>query len=141
MVKEDIVLGHKISKKGLKVDKAKIKVIEKLPPPCLWKVAKVFLDTQVSYRWFIKDFSKITHPLCKLLEKEIEFYFDEACMKVFECLTKKLMSAPAIISLDWIVPFENMCDVRGVALGFVLGQKCNKIFQPIYYISEELNPA
>ncbi|GJW17561.1 reverse transcriptase domain-containing protein [Tanacetum coccineum] len=31
MVKEGIVLGHKISKKGIKVDKAKIDVIAKLP--------------------------------------------------------------------------------------------------------------
>nr|GEZ21431.1 reverse transcriptase domain-containing protein [Tanacetum cinerariifolium] len=33
MVKEGIVLGHKISKKGIEVDKAKIKVISKLPHP------------------------------------------------------------------------------------------------------------
>ncbi|MDV3181268.1 MAG: reverse transcriptase family protein, partial [Candidatus Phytoplasma australasiaticum] len=33
IVKEGIVLGHRISGKGIKVDKAKIKVIEKLPPP------------------------------------------------------------------------------------------------------------
>jgi len=33
MVKEGIVLGHKISSKGIEVDRAKIEVIEKLPPP------------------------------------------------------------------------------------------------------------
>ncbi|GJV34276.1 retrovirus-related pol polyprotein from transposon 17.6 [Tanacetum coccineum] len=33
MVKEGIVLGHKISKKGIEVDKAKIDVISKLPHP------------------------------------------------------------------------------------------------------------
>ena len=33
MVKEGIVLGHKISEKGIEVDKAKIETIEKLPPP------------------------------------------------------------------------------------------------------------
>ena len=33
MVKEGIVLGHQISKRGIKVDKAKIETIEKLPPP------------------------------------------------------------------------------------------------------------
>nr|GFD50862.1 reverse transcriptase domain-containing protein [Tanacetum cinerariifolium] len=33
MVKECIVLGHKISKKGIEVDKAKIEVISKLPHP------------------------------------------------------------------------------------------------------------
>lgn len=33
MVKEGIVLGHKVSEAGLEVDKAKIDVISKLPPP------------------------------------------------------------------------------------------------------------
>ncbi|GJZ42341.1 hypothetical protein Tco_0589227, partial [Tanacetum coccineum] len=33
MVKEGIVLGHKVSSAGLEVDKAKIDVISKLPPP------------------------------------------------------------------------------------------------------------
>nr|GFC57944.1 retrovirus-related Pol polyprotein from transposon opus [Tanacetum cinerariifolium] len=33
MVKEGIVLGPKISKKGIKVDKVKIEVISKLPHP------------------------------------------------------------------------------------------------------------
>nr|GFC44597.1 retrovirus-related Pol polyprotein [Tanacetum cinerariifolium] len=33
MVKEGIVLGHKISKKGIEVDRAKIEVISKLPHP------------------------------------------------------------------------------------------------------------
>ncbi|GJR64421.1 hypothetical protein Tco_0010486 [Tanacetum coccineum] len=43
MVKEGIVLGHKISKSGIKVDKAKVDVIAKLPHPTtvkdtLWMV-------------------------------------------------------------------------------------------------------
>jgi hypothetical protein len=33
MVQEGIVLRHKISEKGIEVDKAKIEVIEQLPPP------------------------------------------------------------------------------------------------------------
>ncbi|KAL4384267.1 hypothetical protein GQ457_15G020160 [Hibiscus cannabinus] len=33
MVKEGTVLGHKISSQGIEVDKAKVEVIEKLPPP------------------------------------------------------------------------------------------------------------
>nr|GEX32253.1 hypothetical protein [Tanacetum cinerariifolium] len=38
MVKEVIVLGHKISKEGIKVDKAKVDVITKLPHPTTVKV-------------------------------------------------------------------------------------------------------
>ncbi|GJW98509.1 hypothetical protein Tco_0180317 [Tanacetum coccineum] len=47
MVKEGIVLGHKISENGIEVDKAKVDVIAKLPHPT---TIKGF------YRWFIKDF-------------------------------------------------------------------------------------
>ncbi|GJV99810.1 reverse transcriptase domain-containing protein [Tanacetum coccineum] len=44
MVKEGIVLGHKISKKGIEVDKAKIDVIAKLPHPTTVKGVRSFLD-------------------------------------------------------------------------------------------------
>ncbi|GJX42488.1 reverse transcriptase domain-containing protein [Tanacetum coccineum] len=43
MMKECIVLGHKISKKGIEVDKAKIDVIAKLPHPTTVKGIRSFL--------------------------------------------------------------------------------------------------
>ncbi|GKA22128.1 reverse transcriptase domain-containing protein [Tanacetum coccineum] len=43
MVKEGILLGHKISKKGIEVDKAKIDVIAKLPHPTTVKGIRSFL--------------------------------------------------------------------------------------------------
>ncbi|GKC53738.1 reverse transcriptase domain-containing protein [Tanacetum coccineum] len=43
MVKEGIVLGHKISKKGIDVDKAKVDVIAKLPHPTTVKGVWSFL--------------------------------------------------------------------------------------------------
>ncbi|KAL4367552.1 hypothetical protein GQ457_05G021450 [Hibiscus cannabinus] len=68
MVDEGIVLGHKISSKGMEVDKAKIEVISKLPPPTKVKGIRSFLGHAGFYRRFIEDFSKITKPLCSLLE-------------------------------------------------------------------------
>nr|GEZ58221.1 reverse transcriptase domain-containing protein [Tanacetum cinerariifolium] len=62
MVKEGIVLGHKISKKGIEVDKEKIKVISKLPHPTPVKGIRSFLEHAGFYRQFIKDFSKISRP-------------------------------------------------------------------------------
>ena len=67
MVKEGIVLGLRISEKGIEVDRAKVEVIERLPPPISVKDLRSFLGYVGFYRRFIKDFSKIAHPLCKLL--------------------------------------------------------------------------
>ena len=67
MVKEGIILGHRISEKGIEVDRAKVEVIERLPPPISVKDLRSFLGYVGFYRRFIKDFSKIAHPLCKLL--------------------------------------------------------------------------
>ena len=103
------------------MDKAKIEVIEKLPPLSSIKGIRSFLGHAGFYRRFIKNFSKISKPLCQLLEHNIEFNFDEACLKAFEILKKALIFAPIIIAHDWDQPFELMCDASDFAVGVVLG--------------------
>ena len=56
MVKEGIVLGHKISNEGIEVDKAKIDIIEKLHYPTNVKGVRSFWGHVGFYRRFIKDF-------------------------------------------------------------------------------------
>ncbi|KAJ9567441.1 hypothetical protein OSB04_003407 [Centaurea solstitialis] len=122
MVREGIVLGHKISKDGLEVDKAKIDTISKLPPPTNIKGVRSFLGHARFYRRFIQDFSKISRPLTKLLEKDAPFIFDEKCISAFETLKQHLTNAPIMVPPDWDQPFEIMCDASDYAVGAVLGQ-------------------
>ena len=75
MVREGIVLGHLVSERGIEVDKAKIEVIEKLPPPVNVKGICSFLGHVGFYRQFIKDFSQIARPLTNLLAKDAPFEF------------------------------------------------------------------
>ena len=77
MVKEGIVLGHRILKRGIEVDKAKIETIEKLLPPSSVKGIKCFLGHTGFYRRFIKDFSKIAKLLSNLLIQGEPFEFDD----------------------------------------------------------------
>jgi len=139
MVTEGIVLGHKISSKGIEVDKAKVDVIEKLPPPTNVKGIRTFLGHAGFYRRFIKDFSKIAKPLSNLLNKDISFNFDAECLNVFNLLITSLVSAPIITTPNWELDFELMCDTSDYVVGAVLGQRKNKIFHSIHYASKVLN--
>ncbi|GKG03018.1 hypothetical protein Tco_0310654 [Tanacetum coccineum] len=99
MVKEGIVLGHKISRKGIEVDKAKVDVISKLRHPTTTvKGIRSFLGHAGFYRRFIKDFSKISQPITHLLEKNTLFIFSENCILAFQTLKKKLTEAPILIA-------------------------------------------
>ncbi|GKB25243.1 reverse transcriptase domain-containing protein [Tanacetum coccineum] len=117
MVKEGIVLSHKISKKGIEVDKAKIDVIAKLPHPTTVKGVRSFLGHAGFYRRFIKDFSKISRPMTHLLEKNTPFIFSNECIQAFKTLKKKLTEAPILIAPNWDLPFELMCDASDFAIG------------------------
>ncbi|GJZ79181.1 reverse transcriptase domain-containing protein [Tanacetum coccineum] len=120
MVKEGIMLGYKVSSTGLEVDKAKIDVISKLLPPTNVKSIRSFLGHVGFYRRFIKDFSKIARPLTKLLEKDTSFEFNDECHKAFNSLKEKLTCTPVIVSPNWNLLFELMCDASDFAVGAVL---------------------
>ncbi|GJT38709.1 reverse transcriptase domain-containing protein [Tanacetum coccineum] len=94
MVKEGIVLGHNVFSAGLEVDKAKIDIISKLPPP-----------TNI---------------------KDTLFEFNGECQKAFELLKEKLSCALVIVSPNWNLPFELMCDASDFAVGAVLVFEFNK---------------
>ncbi|GJV28435.1 reverse transcriptase domain-containing protein [Tanacetum coccineum] len=141
MVKEGIILGHKISGKGIEVDKAKMDVIAKLPYPTNVKGVRSFLGHAGFYRRFIKDFSMISKPMTHLLMKDAKFDFSNDCKKEFNNLKEKLTTAPIIISPDWNVPFELMYDASDFAVGAVLGQRIGGKFKPIYYATKTLNDA
>ncbi|GJY47682.1 reverse transcriptase domain-containing protein [Tanacetum coccineum] len=141
MVKEGIVLGHKISKNRIEVDKAKVDVIAKLPHPTTVKGVRSFLGYVGFYRRFIKDFSKISRPMTHLLEKNTPFIFSDECIQAFETLKKKLTEASILIAPDWDLPFELMCDASDFAIGVVLGQGHEKHFRPIHYASKTMNEA
>nr|GEV92583.1 reverse transcriptase domain-containing protein [Tanacetum cinerariifolium] len=76
MVKEGIVLGHKISKKGIEVDKAKIEVISKLPHPTIVKGIRSFLGHAGSENYTADHLSRLENPYENVFDpKEINESF------------------------------------------------------------------
>jgi hypothetical protein len=136
-----IVLGHLLSERGIEVDKAKIEVIEKLPPPTNVKGIRSFSGHAGFYQRFIKDFSHIARPLTNLLAKDVKFTFNDECHRAFQILKKALISALVIQPPDWTLPFEIMCNASDYAVGTVLGQTKDKKHYAISYASETMTGA
>ena len=123
------------------VDKAKVSIIKTLLPPTTVKGIRSFLEHAGFYRRFIKDFSKISRPLCRLLEKDAKFDFDESFKAAFDEIKSKLVIAPIMVTLDWNKEFEIMCDASDYSMGAILGQRTEKMFKAIYYASKTFNEA
>ena len=121
MVTEGIVLGHLISAAWLEVDQAKVSIIRNLIPPTTVKGIRSFLGHAGFYRRFIRDFSKIARPLCRLLEKDTKFKFDESCQNSLEEIKSRLVEAPIMAKSDWNREFEIMCDASDFCNGSCIG--------------------
>nr|GEZ21094.1 reverse transcriptase domain-containing protein [Tanacetum cinerariifolium] len=141
MCREGIVLGHKILKSSIEVDRAKVDVITKLPHPTTVKDVRSFLGHTGFYRRFIQDFSNIARPMTHLLEKETPFVFSKKCIDGFDTLKMKLTEALILVVPEWNLPFELMCDASDYSIGAVLGQRKTKHFQPIHYASKTMTEA
>jgi hypothetical protein len=122
MVRNGIVLGHRISKDGLEVDHAKSDIISHLPPPSSVMQIRSFMGHVGFYRRFIKDFSKIAQPLTNLLVADAPFDFDSNCHSAFMTL-RNVVSGSILQPPDWSLDFEMMCDASDFAVKAVLGQR------------------
>ena len=105
MFKEGIVLGHKVSGKGIEVDRAKVEVIERMPQPRDIKGIRSFLGHVGFYRGFIRNLSVIYKPLLNLLQKGVRFNFDDKCLIAFDKLKYALSRAPIIKPPIWDMTF------------------------------------
>jgi hypothetical protein len=103
-------------------------------PPTNASEIHSFLGLACSYRWFIKDFSKIAKPMTKLLEKNKNFDWTDECQVSFEELKKRLTSAPVLTLPDITKKFDIYCDLSRQGLGCVLMQEG----QVVCYASRQL---
>ncbi|RDX91711.1 Retrovirus-related Pol polyprotein, partial [Mucuna pruriens] len=143
MVTEGIVLGHLVSNRGIEVDKSKIDIISSLPNPASVREVRSFLRHVGFYRRFIKNFSKLALPLSRLLQKDVDFNFDQPCIEAFQELKNILTSAPILQAPNWDLPFELMCDASNSALRAVLGQRAGASLpvHVITYASRTMDPT
>ncbi|GJZ81741.1 reverse transcriptase domain-containing protein [Tanacetum coccineum] len=123
MVKEGIVLGHKISKSGIEVDRAKVDVIAKLPHPT---TVKEFVlssgDKKVQRIWPTDHLSRLENPhQDKLENKEITETFP---LETLGSVALRVDSTP------WFADFANYHAGNFIVKGMSSQQK-NKFFKDV----------
>ncbi|GJV25794.1 reverse transcriptase domain-containing protein [Tanacetum coccineum] len=75
-----------------------------------------------------------------LLEKETPFVVSKECVEAFNALKKKLTKAPILVTPDWDLPFEIMCDASDFAGRCSLGQRRPNILLAVVYAFEKFWP-
>lgn len=137
--REVTYLGHQITEEGLKPDEKKIEAVKHFPTPRSAKNIKQFLGLAGYYRRFIHQFSKISKPLTKLLQKGIPFIWEEEQEKAFQLLKAKLCGEPVLKYPDFTKPFVLTTDASGYAIAGILSQGPIGKDQPCAYVSRLLN--
>ena len=115
-------LGHMIRPDRLKMDPAKIKVIQDWPEPQKVKDIQSFLGFANFYRHYIQNYLDIVVPLTCLTRKNMPWNFDEKCKLAFLSLKQAFMSAPVLTHYkpDCLLVIET--DASDYALAAILSQ-------------------
>jgi hypothetical protein len=121
-LKEVPFLGHVISIEGIAVDPSKIQEVLDWKSSTSVTQIRSFLKLAGYYHRFITNFSKITKPMTKLLEKDAKFKWTLQCEETFLTLKKLLTTPPVLVQPDIETSFDVYCDASGMGIGGVLMQ-------------------
>jgi hypothetical protein len=119
-LKEAPFLEHVISVEGITVDPTKVQEVLEWQSPRSVTQIRSFLRLAGYYHRFIPNFSKITKPMTKLLEKRAKFKWSPQYKEAFLTLKKLLTTAPVLAQADIEKSFDVYCDASNMGIGGVL---------------------
>ena len=134
-------LGHLVSEKGISTLPDKTEKIRDYPIPVNKKQLLRFLGMAGYYRPFIKDYAKLSEPLCRLTRQSEEYFWGPDQERSFNMLKTALTTAPILSFPDYSKEFVVATDASDVGIGGVLMQKGTLRHMPIAYASRILNNA
>ena len=131
-------LGLIITPGGISMDPAKVETIWSWVHPPNLKDLQKFLGFTNFYWWFIRDFSKITAPLNKLLRKDTPWQWNSDHENAFQDLKNAFATAPVLAMFDYMRVTVLKTDASDWASGGVLSQyNDNGILRPVAYFSSK----
>jgi hypothetical protein len=135
-------LGFIVSTDGISMDPEKIKSIREWTPCRSVHDIQVFLGLTNFYRRFIKDYSKICHPLTSLLKKDAKFHWSSSAEAAFNTLKLAITSDPILRHYNDSLPCILETDASDYAIGAVCSQVSpDGLPHPIAFYSRKLLPA
>lgn len=136
------VLGHLVSKDGVRPDPDKVAAVLRFPRPANQKQLRSFLGLASYFRRFINHFAAIALPLHKLLTSGAAFAWSDGCELAFQALKRALTSDPVLRHFDENAPTFLHTDASGHGVGAVLLQSDSTSRERVVaYASRALTPA
>ena len=123
------------------MDPGKVKGVTDWPIPKSHKELWGFLGFLNFYHRFIKNFSKVAHPLNALTSEKLPFEWTAECQTAFKQLKEKITIAPALRMPNDNDPFRIETDGLGIGIRAILSQQQGDHWHPIAFISCSLNDA
>ena len=137
-VTQTTFLGHLISADGIKPDPRKIEAILQMPTPANKTELQRFLGMINYLGKFLPNISKETAPLCQLLEKDVQWQFEQQHEAVVNRLKKMITSSPVLAYYESKLPIRLTTDASKAGLGAVLEQNHEGVWKPIAYASRAM---
>ena len=115
------LLGHIISKDGVKIDPERIEAIKKIPLPKNVKALQSFNGHINFIRRFIPNLAEYMKTLQKLLKNDVKFEWTNEGREAFRCIKEAITSSLALVNIDYskyfmIFSFASEDTIAGVLL-------------------------
>lgn len=136
------VLGHIVSKDGIRPDPDKISAVANFPRPQEQKSLRSFLGLASYFRRLVHNFATLASPLNQLLHSGNPFVWSDDCEKAFQNLKQALTSGPVLCHFDDTQPVLLHTDASGHGIGAVLLQRdAHSRERVVAYASRSLTSA
>jgi hypothetical protein len=104
-MKEGKLLGHIVSKGGVRIDPSRVEAIQTLSLPISKKEVQAFLGKINFLRRFVSNFAELVKNITAMLRKGNEVKWTDEPRESFIQIKRALTEAPVLISLDYSQDF------------------------------------
>ncbi|KAL0317410.1 UNVERIFIED_CONTAM: Transposon Tf2-12 polyprotein [Sesamum angustifolium] len=134
-------LGFIIRQRGIEIEQAKIDAILRMPKPRNIHELKSSQGKLAYLRRFISNLASRCQPFSRLMKKDVQFQWDEACDKAFKSIKSYLMKPPVLITPVPGRPLILYVAAQERSVGILLAQKNDEGKEnALYYLSRTMTP-